>query len=609
MKSKIKKTHLVFGIALIFSILFLSIFLFTYPFARDEAFYLTVPFRLLNGDSLVQHEWHLTQFSSLFSYLPTMLWLKLTGSADGIVVFSRCVYLLIQTVLTTAIYIFFRKYELWAVIAAILFFTQSSNVIPQISYHTMLMSFLLLLTLSLISIHKKDTVNSYVFAGMCYGLCCICDPNFCFLFVIYLFFCVLWKHRKVFTKIRHQKDDTDTQIKSLSDSGSYNCFFSKKAVICFLSGIMIAATIAVAFFFATDGTIASLVDNINNLLAFSEYKIQGSHFNNLISKITTAFKTFNSLSFNNSFLLLLLFALLIYDKKRTKNLHRLIYLFLSFATAIIFVVGAFQKYFNEIYFFEFPFFIISLVCYIITKNKNKTLFYCMWIPGAIAAVSHFFSSNSLLSSINIILIINNTAGVFFIADLFKEMCSRQNNKSLLTITRSVLYVALCMQLIIHLSFFSLSLFNQKIINKASVGPYSGIYMTDNQFSNYTKTTADLDLIKERADENSPIYIVSYQSCWMYMYTNLPFAAHTAYYLALPDSELLIAYYKENPDRIPEYIYVDYSDYHQNYNYEQTKEKIAFFRKSFDFTEEELSNGILLTVKECKISLNDDKTVQ
>ncbi len=614
MKRKFKNADLVFCIALIFSLLFLGIFLFAYPFSRDEAFYLSVPFRLVNGDSLVQHEWHLTQFSSLFSYLPTLIWVELTGSAEGVVVFSRCIYLSIQTALTAVIYLFFRKYKIWAVIAAILFFTQSTNVMMQISYHTMLMSFLLLLTLSVISICKKPAVYSYVFAGICYGLCCVCDPSFCFLFVIYLAFCVLWKHRKVLTKFKRKKVNTDNQIDCFSNSNSYNYFSTPKAVICIFSGILIVAVIAVAFFFMTGGTIASLINNTDNLLAFSEYKTQGSVFANLISKIGVALKTFNSLSFDTSFLLLIMFVVLFQDKKRTQNAHRCIYLLFSFILAVIYAVGAFQKYTEEIYFVEFPFFIFSVVCYIITKNKNTTLFYCMWIPGAIAAVSHFFSSNSLLSAINIILIINNTAGVFFVADLLKEMYSQQKNNSqknklFLKTARSVLCIALCSQLILHFSFFYYGLFTQNSNIKASVGPYSGICMTDNQFNNYTKSIADLDIIKNRADEHTPIYIASYQSNWMYIYSDLPFAAQTAYYLGMPSQEVFLAYYQENPDRIPAYIYVDYLDYNQNYNYNFARETIDILSETFGFTEEELSNGILLTVTEYKLSLTDDKTAQ
>ena len=88
---KIKNTNFLFIIALL-SVLFLHIiFAFIIPFGYDESCYATIPFRLINGDSLVQDEWHLTQFASLFSFLPVYIWKVIEGSADGIFIFLRSI--------------------------------------------------------------------------------------------------------------------------------------------------------------------------------------------------------------------------------------------------------------------------------------------------------------------------------------------------------------------------------------------------------------------------------------------------------------------------------------------------------------------------------------
>ena len=110
MIKKLKKTDLLFAI-MMFAVLLLHIFfLFVVPFSDDESHYATVPFRLIMGDSLVQHEWHLTQFASLFTYLPVRIWTAFKGSADGIFIFLRCVYLAIHTSVAVLVYGFFRKY-------------------------------------------------------------------------------------------------------------------------------------------------------------------------------------------------------------------------------------------------------------------------------------------------------------------------------------------------------------------------------------------------------------------------------------------------------------------------------------------------------------------
>ncbi len=96
--------------------------LFSPHFLFDETFYLTIPYRLVNGDSLLRDEWHLSQFSSVFSYLPVLLWVRLTGSADGVVLFMRFVYLFLHTCCAAAVYATFRDENYRAIPAAMLFY-------------------------------------------------------------------------------------------------------------------------------------------------------------------------------------------------------------------------------------------------------------------------------------------------------------------------------------------------------------------------------------------------------------------------------------------------------------------------------------------------------
>ena len=136
MVRKLSRTDLLFIISLVVGCAALSIYLFTYPYMYDESFYAVVPFRLANGDSLIQHEWHLTQFSSLFTYLPVKLWLLLKGSAEGIIVFLRSLYFIIHIAVTAVIYNFFRKHGYWSIVAAMVFFTQVPYRLFAVSYNS-----------------------------------------------------------------------------------------------------------------------------------------------------------------------------------------------------------------------------------------------------------------------------------------------------------------------------------------------------------------------------------------------------------------------------------------------------------------------------------------
>ena len=75
MIKRLQKSDLFFIAAMLCALTFHLTLIWAPHHHYDETFYATVPYRLIIGDSLVQHEWHLTQFSSLFLYLPVRLWL------------------------------------------------------------------------------------------------------------------------------------------------------------------------------------------------------------------------------------------------------------------------------------------------------------------------------------------------------------------------------------------------------------------------------------------------------------------------------------------------------------------------------------------------------
>ena len=163
----------------------------------DETFYATVPYRLIIGDSLVQHEWHLTQFSSLFLYLPVRLWVLINGSTEGIYLYLRFVYIFIHTSVTVAVYKFFRKHGVWSAVAAIMYYILIPFKTYALNYTSMLAIFYLFFTLSLFCIYKNQSVKSYLATGFCFGCCCVNNPIFCIFFPLYLVLCSLWTKREI----------------------------------------------------------------------------------------------------------------------------------------------------------------------------------------------------------------------------------------------------------------------------------------------------------------------------------------------------------------------------------------------------------------------------
>ena len=587
-------------------------FLFCVPFSDDETHYATVPFRLINGDSLVQHEWHLTQFASLFSYLPVRIWMAIKGSADGIFVFLRCVYLTIHTSVAVLIYRFFKQYGKWAILASMMFYVQLTYRIQAISYQSMFAIFLLLLTLCLLSIYQNSSTRSYVFAGVCFGCCCVCNPLFCIVFVLYLLGCALWTKRQVIVEniiknktsrnqgkgkklTKRQKREQKQQLtNAFPNMENYNCFFNKKAILWVTFGILIVAVIALVFFFSTGGTIDSIMNNIENLLGSSEYDIASK---SVFFKLQQTIYYFSIANLGMPWILPLIFIVLLFDKNRTSNIHRFAYLTVLSLWTVMFIFGVMRNI--EIYLcaISLPFSVISTTCYLLTENKNKTLFYCMYLPCLVATFFHYLAADTLLGAIGVVLAISNVAGVFFARDLWREMrfVSKDNsattvNKESSPVFRSVIIVAFCLQILFYGVFYQYGQIYGKDTPKATYGPYSGLYMSAENYDRYNKTMSDLDYIKKYSSYSSPILVVSYSN-WMYLHLDRPIATYTTWYRGTLDVDLLKTYYKENPKKTPKYVYYESSD-PQNAN-------INIVTELFEVSRENLSNGVLLTVEKCK----------
>lgn len=612
MIKKLKKTDILFIISLLFVLLIHIFFLFVIPFSDDESHYATVPFRLINGDSLIQHEWHLTQFASLFSYLPVYIWTAIKGSADGMFIFLRCVYLSIHTTMAVIIYRFFRKYGNWAVMASMIFYIQISYRIQAISYQSMFVVFLLLLSLCLISIHKKSSVLFYIFAGICFGCCCVCNPLFCLTFALYLICCLLWTKRQVLVKNivatkssnpskkgkkltkRQRREQKQQILNAFPNMESYNCFFKKEAILWFSCGIFIIAVIAFIFFLSTGGTISSAFENLENLLGSSEYDIASK---SIFLKLTDTVHYFSNANLGMPWILPALFMALLIDENKKQNTHRFVYLSISVLWTILFVFGVIKNL--EIYLcaISLPFCVFSTVCYILTENKNKTLFYCMYTPCLIATFFHYLAADTHLAAVGIVLAVNNVVGVFFAMDLWKEMRSVSQNtpetakKEKNGLFRSVIIVGFCLQILFYGIFYQYDQLYGKDSPKATRGPYSGLYMSEEQYNKYNKSINDIDAIKNISQKDDPVLISSYSN-WIYLYLERPMATYTTWFRGSLDLIQLTNYYKENPEKIPKYIYYEASD--------PANANVQIVSELFEFTRQDLSNGVLLTVTDCKI---------
>ncbi len=605
MVKKLQKTDILFASTLLLGLFLHIFFIFSVPFSDDESFYSLVPFRILNGDSLVRYEWHLTQFSALFAYLPVYIWNAIKDSTEGIVLFMRCVYLLIHTAAAVVVYRYFRKYGVWAVMASMMFYVQVAYNIQAISYQSILALSLLFLALCLLSIYEKGSVKAYALAGVCFGCCCVCNPFLCVAFALYLVGCVVWSQReKLVTmvldkKTRGKKDKKVTKKQKREQSQQaneiyavlekYNCFFNAKAILWIICGILIVAVIAAGFYFSTGGTIRAIFNNIENLLSSTEYDVASK---SIFEKLGTTFHFFNVANSGMFWIIPALFLALIFDKNRKENTHRFAYLFVALIWTVLFTASVIIN--MEIYVcgFALPFFVVSILCYILTENKNKALFRCVYVPVLIVSVFHYIAADTHWAAIGVVLAIANVVGVFFAMDLFKEMGASKEDEEETTekakpgALNKIIIVCFCAQILAYALFNGVFCQEGNMlrsdVSSVSAGPYAGLYMLDSQCDRYNDLLKDMDYIKSITNEDDTVLLATYQN-WLYMYLERPVATYTAWYRGTLNQDLLTRYYRQNPHKVPKYIYI-------------TSPNFMVIDEMFEYTQEELSAGILLTVE-------------
>ena len=141
----------------------------------DEGFYLTVPYRLAQGESLLADEWHVSQLVGFLLYPFVKCYLLIHGNTEGIYLASRYVYLACLTGSAIVSYILLRKRNRYmAAIANIMFALFTHACLRTLSYNTIGMLAVWLMA----SVLMAD-LKAFRFACLCSIVLPIYDIGIC----------------------------------------------------------------------------------------------------------------------------------------------------------------------------------------------------------------------------------------------------------------------------------------------------------------------------------------------------------------------------------------------------------------------------------------------
>ena len=508
----------------------------------DESFYLTIPFRLYNGDALFVDEWNLAQMSGLLTAPIVWLYMTITKGLNGIVLFMRYFYVVVQLVIAVFFYFRFKKLTYaGAACAAISFLLYAPYGIMALSYNSMAIMGLVL-SFAFLGPDESFSKINYILAGVSFSASVLCCP---YLVLVYFLYIVAVIARNIISKHTSYRFESESYI------------FSAKGAFTFSVGIALSVLVFALFVFSR-GSLNDILTSLSHILKDPSHP-PTSFISSIKIYILSVFLN-DKFSFLVYAGLGILFLVALIDKNR--KTHKLTYFAMS--GIFTFVLMLLQIRLNYINMLMWSINALAVFVVLLSdKKRTRALFYTFWISGIIYSFCSNWASNQRFYAITSASTVATIGSILMIAAFLKE-CFEQNTKK----TYKQVILALAILLI------STQLISQTVLRYKSVfwekegmpaqteyiqsGVQSGLYVSKEKAEEYNKMYARINAL-EKYNAKSAIFITSDTRYYLYGEYNVgAFSAWLSKYNPLI-LERLITYYEFNPKMLPDIGYIEMDD--------------------------------------------------
>ena len=502
-----------------------------YGFANiDESFYLTIPYRLTQGDVLLLHEWHLSQLISWVLQIPVKAYLLLFGSTDGIILAFRYLYVGLHICSSTALYLMLRKHsKVGAVLSSVFFCLYVPFGISAMSYNSLGIEFLTLASVVLTCASRKWT---RVLSGVFFALSVLCCP---YLAVVYL----LYFAGVMCFRATHRSWENVAFL-------SMDCFFW------FSVGVF-----ATAFAFCVCVLPRIPLSKWGGIISglFSDPEHQRSMGEGLWE--------YGRILFKRADVWCLVLATVLGCVIKNKSFRAVCSVIVLFSTAVS--VLRCTEYIN---FLMFPLGISGVYFYLVYRNKTAgALFYGIWIPGMVYTLCIHLSSNQAFYAISSASTVPLVASVMIIAITCGEILRSD--------VRRVLKSGLILSMILLVSLqgyfqtqlrWSFLFWDTPMSDQTSVvteGPHKGLWVSPPKNEQYM---AKYEAAKQLKPGGTVLFFGESTYCYLFGdWQNGSFSA----WMGIPGAGTfwrLEQYYQLNPDKLPDQVFIEasYGDFAANF---------------------------------------------
>ncbi len=489
----------------------------------DEPHYFAVAYRFLQGDIPFLDDWHLSQIYSILLIPFVGLYRWIAGSFDGILLFFRYFYVILQTLMAMLIFRFlFRKERKMhaSLIPSCMFLIFCRANIQTISYYSAsafcFTGACLLAADGSSGTHRRQTKHLMLyFSGILFGLCVFCNPMILIAIAVMLI---------------HLRKDRSAWFPML------------------LGGLTVAGIVCAAVLPHFD--FALFRKYLPEILSTDNGKYEGSKLITLLKVQAWAFK-------NSHWVLILFIALgileLLMRKKGSMNARRksICCILNGVILVLSFLFTNRSVYWSCISLFAGLLSGIDLM--LLSENREREFCFDMIILGIIAALCWSVTSDTGFSAALIGYLTAAVGalyeGIHNLTDLLKDSESGLQRGLVLSALLAVMLVPADMMRERLSLFYRDAPYNQ-LTEQIGSGPGKGIITTSECVRRYEDIMNSLAPLQAK---EGTLYISGFCP-WGYLCTDLKVGSFTTYrIISDEENEKLERYYETHPAKQPDYV--------------------------------------------------------
>ena len=158
----------------------------------DEAAYWLLGNRLSFGDRLITDEWHLIQFSALIDVPFYLLYVRIVGSTQGLILFTRYAFIVFDALFYCFMYRKLRRFNAAGLIGTFLFCAMIPELFFAFSYCTISSFAMMALLLILFVDEKRKSPAGLIFSGVLLAVAVLEDPFLLLAYVVWVLFAAVY---------------------------------------------------------------------------------------------------------------------------------------------------------------------------------------------------------------------------------------------------------------------------------------------------------------------------------------------------------------------------------------------------------------------------------